>query len=236
MIVRREPLSESLWVPAWEEVSFGALASLRLPEGDDPVPLHVLEGLHEGERMHAASLGGRRRIEWVGGRLALRHAAERCGISLDPVLVGRRGEPLLPPGVSASISHKRGLAAALLSLEGGATVGLDLEELGRERMAIADRILDEEERTSLERLPPEERWASLLLRFAVKEAIYKAIHPRVGRFVSFHEAVVEDGPPLRADLRLAGGEGPFSLEVEHFRREEHLWAMVRCKEDARWRK
>ena len=42
----------------------------------------------------------------------------------------------------------------------------------------------------------------VLLRFALKEALYKAIYPRVQRFVSFAEGEVTPFPGGRADVRL----------------------------------
>ena len=59
------------------------------------------------------------------------------------------------------------------------------------------------------------RDAEVLLLFSAKEAIYKALDPWVGRFVSFQEAQIAHAPGggLAARLTLARGEGPFAVEL-----------------------
>jgi phosphopantetheine--protein transferase-like protein len=212
-----------------QEVSFGTLAAVALPEGRDEVAPEHLEGLHEQERSFALELRGRRRIEWVGGRLALRLAAAARGLSLGPILPDASGAPALPDGWTASISHKRTLAAALIG-EGPTTVGLDIEELEPARNAIASRILDAVELAAWERLAEEERWPYLVRRFSLKEATYKAIHPHLLRFVSFHEARIPraDPGPVSIFLHLQKGETPPRLEAELREERGHVWAMVRA--------
>lgn len=207
---------------------FGQMAALHLPDGLDPVPDDVLGRLLPEEREYALGLRGRRQIEWVGGRLALRLAAERQGLLLPPVLSGNRGEPLLPVGLSASISHKRRVALALVGTSTG-TVGIDAEELSPPRMSILPRVLREEEREEVEALPEGERWQALVSRFAIKEAIYKALHPHVVRYVRFEEARV--GPvregAAAVSLELSLGEGPFHVDARVERAADLLIALVR---------
>lgn len=195
---------------------FGQLAAVHLPPGLEPVPAEVLARLAPAERDHAATLRGRRQIEWTGGRLALRLAAQAAGIELPPVLPGPRGEPLLPEAVSASISHKRTIALALVG-RGPATLGLDAEELEPPRLSILPRVLGPAERSEVEALPESARWSELVTRFAVKEAIYKALHPHVYRYVKFEEAQVGPLTPgesqVPVELHLAQGEGPFDLRA-----------------------
>lgn len=210
---------------------FGTLVGVHLPVGLDPVPGEALEELTPAERELALGLKGRRQIEWTGGRLALRRAAAELGLELGPVLRGARGEPLLPEGLSASISHKRRLAVALIAPSEGGTLGIDLEELGPERLSILGRILRPEEERLLRALPEAERWEPLLMRFVVKEAVYKALHPHVNRYVGFTEAAVEGEPggPIRISLHLAEGEGPFEVEVHADRRDDFYLGQARMK-------
>ena len=195
-----------------ERHPFGWLAAVSLPAGLEPVPAAVLARLEPAEAARARTLRGRRQIEWTGGRLALRAAARAAGVRLPAVLSGERGEPLLPGGIQASISHKRTIALALVA-GGEATLGLDVEELAPPRPAIAGRILREEERAAVEALPEAARWPAIVARFAAKEAIYKAIHPHVRRYVAFAEASVSLEPPA-ASLHLEKGEGPFRLALD----------------------
>jgi len=213
-----------------ETTPFGELVAVHLPPGlDDEVPSPVLERLFPEERAVAEEARRRRRIEWCGGRLALRLATERLGVQPGPVLRGERGEPLLPAGLTASVSHKRRLAAALVARAKLGTVGLDLEELEPARLSIAPRVLRPEEERELSALPEGERWASLATRFAVKEAVYKALHPHVRRFVRFSEASVRLEPCAAPEvsLHLEGGEGPFQLETRAETRAGLLIATVR---------
>lgn len=206
---------------------FGVLAAVYLPAGLEPVDPDVLARLEPAEAAHAATCRARRQIEWTGGRLALRAAARAAGIRLPPVLPGSRGEPVLPAGVQASISHKRSIALALIST-GAATVGLDVEEREPPRPSITRRILRDEELQAVEVLPEAGRWPATIARFAVKEAIYKAVHPHVRRYVAFSEASVSLDP-LAAVLHLERGEGPFALEVALEERGALILAAVRIR-------
>jgi len=213
-----------------ETTPFGELVGVHLPPGmGDEVPPAVLEALFPEERAYAESVRARRRVEWCGGRLALRLAIERLGVAPRAVPRGERGQPLLPGGLTGSVSHKRRLAAALVARADAGTVGLDLEELHPERMSIASRVLRPEEEGEVLALPEGERWRSLATRFAVKEAVYKAIHPHVNRYVRFSEAAVrlEPGAAPAVSLHLEGGEGPFRLEARVETRAGLLAAVVR---------
>ncbi|HWV36875.1 MAG TPA: 4'-phosphopantetheinyl transferase superfamily protein [Vulgatibacter sp.] len=223
-------------IPFAETTPFGELVAVHLPPGlDDEVPAEVLGGLFPEERAIAEEARRRRRIEWCGGRLALRLATERLGVAPGPVLRGERGEPLLPEGLTASVSHKRRIAAALVARAGQGTVGLDLEELEPARMSIAPRVLRPEEEEEVFALPEDRRWRSLATRFAVKEAVYKALHPHVRRYVRFSEASVrlEPGAEPEVSLHLEGGEGPFRLEARAEARAGHLIASVRISSPSR---
>lgn len=193
------------------------------------MPPWAFDALHPLERELALSLAPRRRGEWIGGRLALRGAASELGIDLEPVLRGPRGEPLLPAGWSGSISHKRRLAVALIAPAAAGTLGLDLEELLPERMAIRQKILRPEEEEEILSLPEALRWDAVLARFALKEAVYKALHPHVNRFVGFLEAAVEGEAERepRVVLYLREAEGDFRVEALAERREGLLIAQVR---------
>ena len=190
---------------------FGVLAGFDFPPSAESIP----EALHADERAHAATLSPRRRPEWIGGRLAFARAASERGWPRVALGTGPRGEPALPEGLAGSISHKNALAVALVARADGATLGVDLEALAPARPSIEEIALRAEEREALHRLPDAERWHALVLAFAVKEALYKALHPRLRRYVRYDEAAVRlpaEGPEIR--LFLDGGV--------RFRTEVHL--------------
>jgi 4'-phosphopantetheinyl transferase EntD len=197
----------------------------------------ALASLPPGEQALAAGFGVRRRATFVAGRVALRHALLAAGVVTDVGevgVVGRddRGAPLLPPSlagrVRVSITHKDSHAAALvadvavLAAADGIDaadvghVGLDLElDEPRTRArtdGLARQVLTAAEHAALSDEDAERRRA-VLLRFAAKEALYKAIDPFLRRYVGFLDVgvVVEDGggltftPPADAAL-VAHGE------------------------------
>ena len=76
-----------------------------------------------------------------------------------------------------------------------AGIGIDLEMTSRPgRPSLENRILTEKERDSLGNLPGIELKEEVLLRFSLKEAIYKAAHPLLNQYVSFQEAEVTPYP------------------------------------------
>ncbi len=148
-------------------------------------PDAALRALTAIEQAHAATLGDVRRREFVAGRTALRLALGH------DTAIGRdaRGAPVLPAGFVGSISHKGPLAVALVAESGAGHVGVDLERAIAPRQDIARRILTDREAAALP-----DRGRAVTLRFAIKEAIYKAIDPYLQRYVGFTEVelVVHD--------------------------------------------
>lgn len=182
---------------------FGVLAALHLPGVGSPASAELL---HADEQVLAAAIPPRRRAEWIGGRLAFWRAAAELGVPRGALGTGPRGEPMLPEGLAGSISHKSALAVALVAHANGASVGVDLETLSPPRPAIEDIALRSDERDALRAIPEAERWPRLVLAFAVKEALYKALHPRLQRFVRYDEAaVVFEGGVPGIVLHLDGG-------------------------------
>ncbi|GIW70755.1 MAG: hypothetical protein KatS3mg102_0297 [Planctomycetota bacterium] len=218
---------------AWlRELEHGVCAGVRLPGGGAEVPPAVLARLEPAERAAALALGPARRAGWVGGRLAMAAALGHLGVPRQAVGSTARGAPALPPGVVGSISHKERLAVALAArAAGGWRLGVDVEALAPPRPAVARRVLTERERAGLAGLGAAQAWEATVLRFALKEALYKALDPFVERFVGFQEAEVELRPEGGAVVRLwlARGEGPFEVEGRWYRLQGHLLATVRVR-------
>lgn len=145
----------------------------------------------------------------------MRAACRQLGVRPAPILSDAHGAPVLPEGLVGSISHKRTLAVAMVARDRGGTLGVDLEDYGPPRLSILDKILTPAELEQVLGLREERQWISALIRFSIKESIYKALHPLVHRYVDFHEAEV--WPDLqgraRVDLRLERGEGPFHTDA-----------------------
>ncbi len=192
----------------------GTCVGVRIPS--DEAALDALAGvLSPAERARAAGLAGPRRRTWVGGRAAMREALARLGLEAVAVPTDDRGAPVLPGGVVGSITHKEGLAAALVAPGSRARIGVDLELEVARTLDIAPRILTPGELAEIAPLDANDRAREVLLRFSAKEAVYKALDPFVRRYVGFGEVAVSpraDGtalvvPGLRAQ------EGPFAIDV-----------------------
>jgi 4'-phosphopantetheinyl transferase EntD len=197
----------------------GMCVAVSLPERDD---FALPAALHPGEAAFVHALPAARRMTFIGGRLALRAAMAALGAdaaAAPPILSTPRGAPAMPPGFVGSVSHKRELAVAIVARAAPtplATIGVDVEIARPLRTDIAPRVLTPGEHAGLAGLDAAARDAAVLLRFAAKEAIYKALDPWVHRLVSFQEAEIATPPggALHARLSLAGGEGPFAVQLQ----------------------
>jgi enterobactin synthetase component D len=185
----------------------GQLAAISMPAASstpmtDETLREGLDRLLPEERALALALALPRRASFVGGRLALRSVLAKVqpGLDTTPILRTARGAPLLPPPVVGSVSHKRRLAVALAAVPSPdvQTLGVDLEEVPDEsellRPDLARKILTARERHALAELETSDALAyrvAVRLRFALKEAVYKAIDPHVQRYVRFQEVEVE---------------------------------------------
>jgi 4'-phosphopantetheinyl transferase EntD len=199
----------------------GLCVGVRLPRTPADVDALAEAVLVEEERAFADTLAPVRRKTWVGGRVALRLALAEAlrgapGPPLaSPVLADGRGAPRVPAGIAASISHKESLAAALVTLDANVRVGVDVElDVARGR-DIASRILTGEEEAELAPLPAAERAREVILRFSIKEAIYKALDPFVHRYVAFKEVSVTPRPDGGVDVRpyLRSAESSLAIEA-----------------------
>ena len=90
-----------------------------------------------------------------------------------------------------------------------------MEHLGRDRREIASKVLNELEASEVAALREDRQWTSILLRFAIKEAIYKGIAPRLRRYVGFEEAQI---------TRLANGSACVELTLKDGNEPTHIEA------------
>ncbi len=155
---------------------------------DDLAPVESV--LHPDEVAAALTMSPVRRRNFILGRHALHLALRDPDLAHGPVLTDERGAPILPVGRTGSISHKGDVAAAIGGPAERGFLGIDIERAAAPRLDIAPRILTERERRSLP-ANAEERGRAVTLRFAVKEAIYKAVHPVLRRYVGFTEVELD---------------------------------------------
>ena len=211
----------------------GVIAAVHLPDPTDDIPNAVIHRLHSEERDFAATLDGHRKVQWIGGRLAARVAARSLGKELGPVLTSAQGAPTTQKSLTLSISHKNHLATAIVGKKTNGVVGLDFEVLGRDRRHIAEKILRPVELERVRTLPEQHQWGAILVRFALKEAIYKSLAPRLQRYIAFDEATIlefENGH-ANLELHLKTGDGPARIEGLYEWMPEGLVATVRSRWD-----
>lgn len=190
------------------------------------LPGDVRLELHTREVAHMSNYGPVRQVFFAGGRLALRRALQSMEApGLEPMLPGRHGAPEIPGSFVGSISHTHGLAAALVSrLPSGddapRAVGIDVELAARPTsLRLARKILAAEERQQLGRELGVSEQEDLTLRFSLKEALYKAIHPLVEQSISWQSVLVS---PRR--------DGSVELQLDELERRTG----VRMAVEARW--
>lgn len=207
----------------------GLCAGVHLPRAGEPAPAAVIDRLHAAERDHAAELRGFRQAEFVGGRLALGVLFGDLGLRRAPVLHDEHGAPLLPDGLAGSISHKRDLAVALLA-RGGPGLGIDLEDTLPERPGIAAKVLCPDELSAVEALPESRRWVDTVARFSMKEALYKALHPFLRRYIGFGEVAVwpSQGGSVRIEPRSEDWAG-FVFDARATWVEDRVLSTVRVR-------
>lgn len=215
------------------DLPHGRCVGVRVPATVEAADLLALP---DEERDFLVNLSPARKTTWLAGRVALHAALQDIGLDGGSVLVTSRGAPRLPISVTASISHKQTLAVALAAPKTDSlSLGVDIEpvpmvpaSLGEPswngRPDISSRVMTGEELAALASIPEPQRRREVVLHFSIKEALYKALNPIVGRYVSFQEATVlpaSDGS-VAVSLALAKGEGPFRAEARWSEIEGHL--------------
>jgi phosphopantetheine--protein transferase-like protein len=156
------------------------------------------------------------------------------------ILKDEHGRPQVPNGFMGSISHKQTTGVALVSTlpvpadDGAGSgseaqtrptigIGVDIEQSFSRRKSVAKRILTPNELEDLGGLDGVTRDEEVLLRFSLKECVYKAMHPLICQFVGFQEAEIKphnDGTAT-VSLNLKSGQHHRFKEVRaHWRQIE----------------
>ncbi len=225
------------------DLPHGRCVGVRVPGTSERVDLPCLA---DEERDYLETLSPARRPTWLAGRVALHAALLDIDLDAGPILSTRRGAPELPEGVAGSISHKQTLAVALAARKvRGLSLGIDIEPVPaltptsiepgwNNRPDISRRVMTPEELSFMATVPDHRRRREVVLHFSIKEALYKAINPLIGRYVSFQEATVlprSDGS-VSVTLTLAKREGPFTAEARWSEIDGHLLTTAAVRPEA----
>lgn len=161
--------------------------------------------IHPEEEIHVARSAEKRRRDFALGRACARAALAGLGHGEAAIGKGENGAPLWPPGITGSITHTQGYAAALVGESGRfAGIGIDAERAGGVTGDLWPRLLSLSEQQWLETYADPLLAATLL--FSAKEACYKAWGLKEALPFREIEVALEDGGfvATRADARICG--------------------------------
>ena len=228
-------------MPEFEQIfrtaeQHGLYFGVSLPKSDD-IPTTAWNHLHPLEQKIARTLQGKRKISFVGGRIAARLGLKTIQQDSLGVVRDSLGAPIIAnphSTLTISITHKADQAIALLNRQRNVTVGLDLEHLSPPRPNIASKVLTTEEQNHLQTLPAERQWCYLLMTFSFKESIYKALAPQWKRYIGFEEAIVYPQTDMTAKVTLKPVKNdilPVEINARYMWYENSIITSV----TARWR-
>jgi enterobactin synthetase component D len=198
----------------------GKCVGVALPPADELLIDALSSELHDEEIALARPLKPRRQVTFVGGRIAMRRAMGDDSFNDQPLLIDALGAPKMPCSWVGSISHKNQIAVAIAAKGGGAHVGVDIEAAAPSKHKIQKMILRPEEEENLGGLKDVSQDEEVLLRFSLKEAVYKSLNPFLKRYVGFKEVATQplDGGMGEVHYFLDGSVSRFETEIT-WRRE-----------------
>ncbi len=137
----------------------------------------------------------KRKAEFLAGRILARTALLRLGSASGYVGIGRHRQPIWPSGFAGSISHTDGTAMAMVGARTDCLIGVDIEAIMTEETAqsVGKQVLTPREHAILNK-DPVHYTRNLTIVFSAKEALYKALFPKVGAFFGFDSAELVNRP------------------------------------------
>jgi 4'-phosphopantetheinyl transferase EntD len=130
--------------------------------------------------------------EYAAGRQCARLALAQLGITGVAVLAAPDRRPVWPASVVGSITHTRGLCAAVVAPRSSFRgLGIDTEIIGNVHADLWPRICVPAEISWLESLAQHHRAAAAALVFAAKEAFYKCQSPLTDEWLRFADLAVQ---------------------------------------------
>ena len=177
----------------------------------------------------------KRQTEFLAGRLCARSALQTQRDQAIAPDQDNAGAPQWPVGICGSITHSKGLAAAVVaSKQQLLGIGLDAEVLMSPTRAqrLATQILGPDELQRMACLPESEHAWLVSLTFCSKESLFKALYPLVGQRFYFQDAeLLECRADGRLQLRLLRDLGPqwpkdSLISGQHAAMGSHLLSLV----------
>ncbi|MCG3734851.1 4'-phosphopantetheinyl transferase family protein [Vibrio cincinnatiensis] len=133
----------------------------------------------------------KRQAEFMAGRVAACDALQAAGVTPQMLSVGKHRAPQWPEGVVGSISHNENLALAVAQYVDNGTLllGADVESWidAHSLSLIQTAIADPQEAAILDSLSLSTTQRITTL-FSAKESLFKALYPRVRRYLDFQDS------------------------------------------------
>lgn len=146
----------------------------------------------------------KRKREFTAGRNCARAALKQLGANCGSIRVGPNREPVLPPGISASITHTADYcAAAAIRIGDYLSLGIDAEPNRPLEGGLAEMICRPGEAIWIGRPAELDGIHGDKLIFSAKEAFYKAYFQACGRYLDF----------LDAEIRVLASRNRFQIAV-----------------------
>jgi len=145
--------------------------------------------------------GAKRQRDFALGRDCARAALAQAGVADASLLRAENGAALWPQGLTGSITHTAGYAAALVARDFSG-VGVDAEQVGGVTEMLAPRLFTDQECTWLSGLASASQSLAMTLLFSAKEAAFKAGNAPAGTALVFRDMHIEV-------QGLKNGEGSF---------------------------
>ena len=152
-------------------------------------PLELLSAQELSCVSHCAS---ERIQQFAAGRLCARLTLEALGIEGFSLLTARDRQPVWPAGVTGSITHTAGYAAAVVGRrEALGSLGIDSEVAAQVHRELWPGITAPSELARLRALPEAAACLQAAVLFAAKEAFYKSQFPLTGERLLFADVVID---------------------------------------------
>jgi len=144
----------------------------------------------------------KRKADYLAGRSIALAAMKALGISPTAIASAPSRAPIWPDGLTGSISHARGRCACVLSYDTSQSVGVDTEAIasGSSLAAILSETLTPQDRDTIS-ADVSSQPTNATLVFSAKEALFKALYPRVNCYFGFDAAELA-APPGQNMLHL----------------------------------
>lgn len=204
----------------------------------DPTPLNEQDFSRSGITLPPSlnNAAPKRRAEFLAGRLCAQRALLRLTNQAHSPEINADRSPLWPQHCVGSITHSDSWAAAIVAKQAHYLgLGLDIERSLSHADAekLAPALLTPAELARLQGLSPEQFAYMVTASFSLKESLFKALYPLLGKPFYFEgaELIYWDNASGSARLRLVNTLSPDwpkgrELTAQFCLYDDHIWSLV----------